>query len=138
MHPSVGSPVIASGRRPVLQKTLKTSIGCAGVGLHTGVRVSMKLHPAGPNTGIVFRRVDLIGGGAEIPAHWSRVTDSRMCTVIADENGVSVATVEHLMSAFAGLEVDNAVVEINGPEVPAMDGSAAPFAFPGLKQMISE
>jgi len=113
----------------VLQRTLKTSIGCIGVGLHTGVRVSMKLHPSEPDTGIVFRRVDLVGGGAEIPADWSRVTDSRMCTVIADENGVSVATVEHLMSTFAGLEIDNAIVEINGPEVPAMDGSAAPFAF---------
>lgn len=89
----------------------------------------MKLHPAEPDTGIVFRRVDLIGGGAEIQADWSRVIDSRMCTVIADENGVSVATVEHLMSTFAGLEIDNAIVEINGPEVPAMDGSAAPFAF---------
>jgi UDP-3-O-[3-hydroxymyristoyl] N-acetylglucosamine deacetylase len=112
-----------------LQRTLKTSIGCTGVGLHTGARVSMRLHPAQPDTGIVFRRVDLLGGGAEIQADWSRVTDSRMCTVIADENGVSVATVEHLMSTFAGLEIDNAIVEINGPEVPAMDGSAAPFAF---------
>jgi UDP-3-O-[3-hydroxymyristoyl] N-acetylglucosamine deacetylase len=125
----IGSSALARRRTPILQRTLKTSIGCTGIGLHTGVRVSMRLHPAKPDTGIVFRRVDLLGGGAEIQADWSRVTDSRMCTVIADENGVSVATVEHLMSTFAGLEIDNAIVEINGPEVPAMDGSAAPFAF---------
>jgi UDP-3-O-[3-hydroxymyristoyl] N-acetylglucosamine deacetylase len=127
--PGISSSASARRRKPILQRTLKTSIGCTGVGLHTGARVSMKLHPAEPDTGIVFRRVDLIGGGTEIQADWSRVTDSRMCTVIADENGVSIATVEHLMSTFAGLEIDNAVVEINGPEVPAMDGSAAPFAF---------
>ncbi|TAL01723.1 MAG: UDP-3-O-[3-hydroxymyristoyl] N-acetylglucosamine deacetylase [Rhodospirillaceae bacterium] len=129
LNPSISSSASARRRKHVLQRTLKTSIGCTGIGLHTGVRVSMKLHPAEADTGIVFRRVDLIGGGAEIPADWSRVTDSRMCTVIADENGVSIATVEHLMSTFAGLEIDNAIVEINGPEVPAMDGSAAPFAF---------
>jgi UDP-3-O-[3-hydroxymyristoyl] N-acetylglucosamine deacetylase len=116
-------------RRPVFQKTLKTSIGCTGIGLHSGVRVAMKLHPAPPNTGIVFRRVDLVGGGATIKASWAQVADSRMCTVLADENGISVATVEHLMSAFYGLEIDNVVVELNGPEVPAMDGSAAPFIF---------
>ena len=114
---------------PILQKTLKSSIGCTGVGLHSGVRVAMKLHPAAPSTGIVFKRVDLVGGGAAIEARWSRVVDSHMCTVIADQNGIGVATVEHLMSAFYGAEVDNAIVEINGPEVPAMDGSASPFIF---------
>jgi UDP-3-O-[3-hydroxymyristoyl] N-acetylglucosamine deacetylase len=97
--------------------------------LHSGVRVAMKLHPAAPNTGIIFKRIDLIGGGAIIKASWDRVADSRMCTVLADGNGISVATVEHLMSAFYGMEIDNAVVEINGPEVPAMDGSAEPFIF---------
>tara|TARA_R110000868_G_scaffold216276_4_gene466385 strand:- start:100 stop:1101 length:1002 start_codon:yes stop_codon:yes gene_type:complete len=116
-------------RIPVFQKTLKSSIGCTGVGLHSGVRVAMKLHPASPGTGIVFKRVDLVGGGAIIEARWSRVVDSRMCTVIADQNGIGVATVEHLMSAFCGAEIDNAIVEINGPEVPAMDGSALPFVF---------
>jgi len=116
-------------RRPVFQKTLKTSIGCTGIGLHTGVRVAMKLHPAPVNTGVVFRRVDLVGGGATIKASWAQVVDSRMCTILADENGISVATVEHLMSALYGLEIDNVIVELNGPEVPAMDGSAAPFIF---------
>lgn len=100
-----------------------------GVGLHTGARVAIKLHPAPENTGIVFRRVDLLGAGAEIPARWSHVADSRMCTVLSDGNGISVATVEHLMSAFYGLGIDNVIVEINGPEVPAMDGSAHPFVF---------
>ena len=112
-----------------LQRTLKSSIGCSGVGLHSGVRVAMKLHPAPASSGIVFKRIDLVGGGSEIPARWDRIADSRMCTVIAAENGVSVATVEHLMAAFYGMSIDNALVELNGPEVPAMDGSAAPFIF---------
>jgi len=111
------------------QTTLKSSIICRGVGLHSGARVTMSLHPSGADTGIVFKRVDLVGGGAEIKAHWTNVVDSRMCTVIANDQGVSVATVEHLLSAFAGMHIDNALVEINGPEVPAMDGSAAPFVF---------
>ncbi|MEQ8509948.1 MAG: UDP-3-O-acyl-N-acetylglucosamine deacetylase [Rhodospirillaceae bacterium] len=112
-----------------LQRTLKSPIGCSGIGLHSGARVAMKLHPAPINTGITFKRIDLVGGGAEIPARWDRIADSRMCTVLANENGISVATVEHLMAAFYGMGVDNALVELNGPEVPAMDGSAAPFIF---------
>src|SRR5688572_18354463 len=98
----ISATSLSRERRPVLQQTLKASIGCTGIGLHTGVRVAIKLHPADPNTGIVFKRVDLVGGGTEIPARWSRVADSRMCTVLADHNGISVATVEHLMSAFYG------------------------------------
>lgn len=125
----IGNSTPVESRRPVFQKTLKTSIGCTGVGLHSGVRVAMKLHPAAPNTGVVFKRIDLIGGGATIRASWDRVADSRMCTVLADGNGISVATVEHLMSAFYGMEIDNVIVELNGPEVPAMDGSAEPFIF---------
>lgn len=125
----VGNSTPVETRRPVFQKTLKTSIGCTGIGLHSGVRVALKLHPAAPNTGIVFKRIDLIGGGATIKASWEHVADSRMCTVLADRNGISVATVEHLMSAFYGMEIDNVVVELNGPEVPAMDGSAEPFIF---------
>lgn len=99
------------------------------MGLHSGARVAIKLHPAAADTGIVFRRVDLVGGGTEIPARWANVTDSRLCTVLADEHGVSVTTVEHLMAAFYGMGIDNAVVEVNGPELPAMDGSAWPFMF---------
>jgi len=111
------------------QRTLKSSIGCSGIGLHSGARVAMKLHPAEADTGVVFRRVDLVGGGMEIPARWDRITDSRMCTVISADNGVSVATVEHLMAAFYAMGIDNVIVEVNGPEIPAMDGSSAPFIF---------
>jgi len=109
------------------QKTLKASIHCRGIGLHSGARINMALHPGAPGTGIVFRRRD--AGGAEIKAQWGNVVDSSLCTTIGGRDGVAVATVEHLMAAFAGLEVDNAVVELDGPEVPVMDGSAAPFVF---------
>src|SRR3979490_221885 len=90
-----GTTSTTQDRRPVFQKTLKRSLGCTGVGLHSGQGVAMKLHPAAPDTGVVFKRVDLIGGGAVIKARWPQVVDSRMCTVIADQNGISVATVEH-------------------------------------------
>ncbi len=87
----------------------------------------MTVHPALPGTGIVFRRADR--GGAEIPASWRNIVDSTMCTTLGNRDGLTVATVEHLMSALAGLEIDNAEIEIDGPEVPVMDGSAAPFVF---------
>lgn len=134
-NPSIGNDatsdhtLIPLNSRSNHQRTLKSSIGCSGIGLHSGVRVAMKLHPAPVNTGIVFKRVDLVGGGSEIPARWDHIADSRMCTVLAAENGISVATVEHLMAACYGMGVDNALIELNGPEVPAMDGSAAPFVF---------
>lgn len=109
------------------QKTLNKSIHCRGIGLHTGARINLALHPASPGTGIVFRRRDK--GDAEIPASWHNIVDSTLCTTLGDGNGLKIATVEHLMSALAGLEVDNAIVELDGPEVPVMDGSAAPFVF---------
>jgi UDP-3-O-[3-hydroxymyristoyl] N-acetylglucosamine deacetylase len=113
----------------VRQRTLKSPIHCRGVGLHSGTEVSLRLEPAAPGTGIVFRRVDRPASEAEIPALWDRVVDTRLCTRIANEAGTSVATIEHLMAAFAGSQIDNAVVAIDGPEVPIMDGSAAPFVF---------
>ena len=113
----------------VFQKTLKNAIGCSGVGLHSGARVAMTLHPAEANHGIVFRRTDIVRGQAEIAADWHNVIDSQLCTAIRNEDGVEVQTIEHLMAAFAGLGIDNAVVELNGPEVPIMDGSSAPFVF---------
>lgn len=113
----------------VRQRTLKRSIGCTGIGLHCGQRVGMTLHPAKPNTGIVFKRSDIAAKGAIIPALWSHVVDTRMCTVIGNEEGVVVGTVEHLLAAFAGIGIDNVLVEVNGAEVPIMDGSAAPFVF---------
>lgn len=113
----------------LFQKTLKNAISCTGIGLHSGKRVSMTLHPAAADTGIVFRRTDVAGGGAEFAATWDNVKDARLCTVIGDDRGATVATIEHLMAALAAMAIDNVVVEINGPEVPAMDGSAAPFVF---------
>ncbi|MBK8909519.1 MAG: UDP-3-O-acyl-N-acetylglucosamine deacetylase [Rhodospirillales bacterium] len=114
-------------RRFVAQKTLRSPIHCSGVGLHSGASVSIRLRPAEPNTGINFVRTDL-GGNTVIPAIWSNVVDTRLCTAVA-RDGVSVATVEHLMAALAGLGIDNVVVEVDGPELPIMDGSAAPFVF---------
>jgi UDP-3-O-[3-hydroxymyristoyl] N-acetylglucosamine deacetylase len=109
-----------------LQKTLKTVIGCRGVGLHSGRRVAMNLLPAAPGAGIVFRRTD---AGVEILANWINAVESARCTALSDGEGTSVGTVEHLMAALAGTEIDNAIVELDGPEVPIMDGSAAPFVF---------
>jgi UDP-3-O-[3-hydroxymyristoyl] N-acetylglucosamine deacetylase len=106
------------------QKTLKSAIHCKGVGLHSGAKVAMRLCPAAPDTGILFRR-----DGADIPALWSNVADSTLNTTLSNGEGVSIGTVEHLLAALAGCEVDNAVVELDGPEVPIMDGSAEPFVF---------
>ena len=111
------------------QHTLKASISCSGVGLHSGTRVTMTLHPAAPDTGIRFRRTDIAGDGAIIPALWSSVCDTRLNTCLADAQGHQVRTVEHLLAALAGLGIDNALIDITGPEVPAMDGSSAPFLF---------
>lgn len=111
------------------QKTLKSSIGCTGIGLHSGRKVSMTLHPAEAGSGIVFRRGDIGGAAGLVEASWRNVVDTRMATTIGNADGVRVATIEHLMAAFAGCGIDNAVVEVDGPEVPVMDGSAAPFVF---------
>ena len=113
----------------IRQRTLKTAIGCSGVGLHSGAKISMVLKPAEAATGIVFHRTDIAGRGAMVPALWSNVGDTRMNTCLVNDAGVQVGTVEHLLSALAGSCVDNCIIEINGPEVPVMDGSAAPFLF---------
>jgi UDP-3-O-[3-hydroxymyristoyl] N-acetylglucosamine deacetylase len=109
------------------QRTLKSVIRATGVGLHTGEKVAMTLRPAAPDTGIVFRRIDL-PVPVDIAADAFRVTDTRLCSAL-EASGAKVATVEHLMSAFAGLGIDNAYVDLTGSEVPIMDGSAAPFVF---------
>ncbi len=108
------------------QQTLKSAIGCRGIGLHTGQKVAMTLRPAASDSGIVFRRTDV---GAEICANWHNAVELPLCTALSNGEGVRVGTVEHLLAAFAGTEIDNAVIEIDGPEVPIMDGSAAPFVF---------
>ncbi|WP_420349769.1 UDP-3-O-acyl-N-acetylglucosamine deacetylase [Pelagibius sp.] len=112
----------------VRQQTLKNSIHCSGVALHSGAKVNMTLHPAEANTGIVFRRTDA-DGGSEVQALWSNAVETPLCTTLVDGRGNQIATIEHLMSALCGCGIDNAVVELNGPEVPIMDGSAAPFVF---------
>jgi len=109
------------------QRTLKSVIRATGVGLHTGEKVAMTLRPAQPDTGIVFRRIDL-PQPVDIRADATKVTDARLCSTLEDQ-GVKVATVEHLMSAFAGLGIDNAYIDLTGAEVPIMDGSASPFVF---------
>ena len=111
------------------QTTLKGPINCSGIGLHSGSKVSLTLEPGAPDTGIVFIRTDMPAERAAIRADWRSVVDTRLCTVIANQHGAQVGTVEHLMAALAGCGVDNAVVRVDRPEVPAMDGSAEPFVF---------
>lgn len=119
---------ISRGKAALLkQRTLKSSIRTTGVGLHTGEKIALCLRPAQPDTGIVFRRVDL-QVPVDIRADALLVTDTRLCSLI-EQDGVRVATIEHLMSAFSGLGIDNAYVDLNGPEVPIMDGSAGPFVY---------
>jgi UDP-3-O-[3-hydroxymyristoyl] N-acetylglucosamine deacetylase len=109
------------------QRTLQSEISATGVGLHSGQKVLMKLKPAAVDTGIVFRRVDL-QPAVEIKAAAHRVSDVSLCTALSDGQA-RVATIEHLMSALAGLGVDNCIVELDAAEVPILDGSAAPFVF---------
>src|SRR5689334_6375057 len=109
------------------QRTLKTSIKTTGVGLHTGARVDLTLRPAPPDSGIVFHRVDLAQSVA-IPALAANVGDTRLSSSL-EKDGAKISTVEHLMSALAGLGIDNLHIDIAGPEIPIMDGSAGPFVF---------
>jgi UDP-3-O-[3-hydroxymyristoyl] N-acetylglucosamine deacetylase len=111
----------------IRQRTLKSTIRATGVGLHTGQKVTMVLRPAPIDSGITFCRSDLPGNPA-IPAHALNVTNTTMATVI-EKNGARVSTVEHLMSAFYGLGIDNAFVDVSAEEVPIMDGSAGTFVF---------
>lgn len=107
------------------QRTLKSRIPCVGVAVHSGRRVSLTLLPAPADHGIVFHRTDL---GRDIPATYRTVVDTKLSTTIG-EGSARMGTIEHLMAALAGAGVDNALIEVDGPEVPIMDGSAAPFSF---------
>lgn len=109
------------------QRTPKKVIQATGVGLHSGEKVLLTLRPAPINTGIVFRRVDL-SPVVEIPASYEHVGDTMLCTTL-HQGSVKIATVEHLLSALAGVGIDNAYIDVNAPELPIMDGSAAPFVF---------
>lgn len=110
------------------RRTLKSPIGCVGVGLHSGRRVSLTLRPAHAGHGIVFRRSDL---GIDIPARFDRVSDTRLCTALVADGApqARIGTVEHVMAALAGTGITDALIEVDGPEVPILDGSAAPFVF---------
>jgi UDP-3-O-[3-hydroxymyristoyl] N-acetylglucosamine deacetylase len=109
------------------QTTLRERVSLEGFGVHSNAPVRMVLHPAEANSGIVFCRTGLPGGEQLIEARWTEVATTELCTVIGRPTKASVSTVEHLLGAFAGLGVDNALVEIDGPEVPIMDGSARRF-----------
>ncbi|MCU0811822.1 MAG: UDP-3-O-acyl-N-acetylglucosamine deacetylase [Thiobacillaceae bacterium] len=109
------------------QRTLKEPVRTTGIGLHTGVKVEITLRPAPPDTGIVFRRMDL-EPPAELKADPYLVTDTRLCSML-ESGPAKVSTVEHLMSALAGLGIDNALVDLTGPEIPILDGSSAPFVY---------
>jgi len=111
----------------IKQRTLKNVIRATGVGLHSGKKVFLTLRPAAPDTGIIFRRTDL-DPVVEIPARAENVGDTSLSTSLS-KDGERIATVEHLLSAFAGLGIDNAYVDVSAPEVPIMDGSAGPFVF---------
>jgi UDP-3-O-[3-hydroxymyristoyl] N-acetylglucosamine deacetylase len=108
------------------QKTVNDPLSIKGIGLHTGEPVNIKINPAEPNTGIVFKRTDLNNNNYIIPSVFN-VTNTSFCTTVSNEFGVKVSTVEHLMGALFGLGVDNALIEINSQEVPILDGSAKEF-----------
>src|SRR5574342_1373173 len=119
-------PGIMSGeaRMEIYQQTLSRPVGFSGVGLHTGIQASVRILPAGPCTGIVFRRVDL---GIDIPASVDNVVETSYATVIA-AGGARVSTIEHFLAALYAMQIDNAIVEVDGPEVPVLDGSSLEVA----------
>ena len=110
-----------------MQTTIKSPVTFSGVGLHSGAPVRMTIRPASAEFGIWFRRTDISIGDALVPAKWDAVVPSSLCTRLRNPAGAEVSTVEHIMAALAGCGVQNALVEIDGPEVPILDGSAAPF-----------
>jgi UDP-3-O-[3-hydroxymyristoyl] N-acetylglucosamine deacetylase len=121
-----------------VQQTLKSPVTFQGVGLHSGRPVRMTVHPASADYGIWFRRTDLTRGDGLIPARWDAVEPSSLCTLLTNGKGATVQTVEHLMAALAGLGVHNALIEIDGPEVPILDGSAVPFVARLLSRGLRE
>lgn len=110
-----------------VQNTVKSSIHFTGIGLHSGKPVHMAIHPASADYGIWFRRSDVLIGDALIPARWHAVEQTALCTRIVNDAGAAVSTIEHVMAALAGTGVHNALIEIDGPEVPILDGSSVPF-----------
>lgn len=110
-----------------MQNTVKTAISFTGKGLHSGKPATATIVPAAPNYGIWFKRTDVDLGDRMVPARWDAVNRSPLCTKLENKSGLQVSTVEHLMAALAGCGIHNALIELDGPEVPILDGSAAPF-----------
>lgn len=121
----------------IKQRTLKRIVQATGVGLHTGKKVTLTLRPAPANTGVIYRRVDL-NPAVDFPADAKSVRDTLLCTCLVNEHDVRISTVEHLNAALAGLGIDNIIVEVDMPEIPIMDGSAAPFVYLLLDAGIEE
>ncbi|SJN55826.1 UDP-3-O-acyl-N-acetylglucosamine deacetylase [Vibrio ruber] len=112
----------------IRQRTLKEIVKTTGVGLHSGRKVTLTLRPAAANTGIIYRRTD-VTPPVDFPANPENVRDTMLCTALVNDDGIRISTVEHLNAALAGMGIDNAVVEVDAPEIPIMDGSASPFVF---------
>jgi UDP-3-O-[3-hydroxymyristoyl] N-acetylglucosamine deacetylase len=124
--------------RTVVQHTLKSPVVFTGVGLHSGVVARMVVHPASADYGIWFKRTDLVAVDPLIPARWDAVIAARLCTLIGNAAGATVSTIEHLMAALAGCGIHNALIEIDGPEVPILDGSAEQFVKAFLARGLRE
>ncbi|OAT34835.1 UDP-3-O-[3-hydroxymyristoyl] N-acetylglucosamine deacetylase [Proteus myxofaciens ATCC 19692] len=121
----------------IKQRTLKRIVQATGVGLHTGKKVTLTMRPAPANTGVIYRRTDL-NPPVDFPSDAKSVRDTMLCTCLVNEDDVRISTVEHLNAALAGLGIDNIVIEVDAPEIPIMDGSAAPFVFLLLDAGIEE
>ncbi len=121
-----------------MQKTLTKSATLTGLGLHSGEPATVEVHPASANYGIWFRRTDISSGDAMVPALWNAVVERPLCTLIENADGATVSTIEHIMAALHGCGIHNALVDVSGPEVPILDGSAAPFVAAFLKAGITE
>jgi UDP-3-O-[3-hydroxymyristoyl] N-acetylglucosamine deacetylase len=111
------------------QKTINCKISCNSIALHSGVNVNMTLHPASANTGIIFVRSDVDSKINKVIANYLNVTTTNLGTTIANQHGITVSTIEHLMASIWGCGIDNLIIELDGPEVPIMDGSSEPFVF---------
>lgn len=111
------------------QRTIKNSVSCFGIGLHSGKDINLTLKPAAEDTGIVFKRMDVKTEHSYVAANYANVVKTQLGTTIANEFGVEIETIEHLMAAFWGCMVDNCIVELDGSEIPIMDGSSEPFMF---------
>ncbi len=125
LRPQAGP--VGDSKKYQVQRTLKSSVTFQGVGLHSGRLAHLTVRPASADYGIWFRRSDILTGDALIPARWDAVQPSSLCTLLTNGKGATVSTVEHLMAALAGLGIHNALIDIDGPEVPILDGSAVAF-----------